>query len=364
VKKRKLILHIGLHKTGTSAIQSFLGLNRNKLFNEGIYVPRSNFYKLGEWDIHHFIADVFKKDKFNQSNLKTILSKIVNDSKKCHTVLISSEMFYEPCIDLKKIKTYFSEYFSPIIIIIYLRRQDYFSCSIYNQMVKGAGITDKLDPLRPKYYNYNYFNLLQSIGEIFGRDNIIIGIYEKEQFIGENIFNDFIVRALGLKINDNYTLPSKNVNISLNLSALEFCRISNIIKPRNNWSEISDILVDYSSKFKDLVYPGITLFTKEQQFNLVKKYELSNNKVAYEFLKRKEEPLFKEPVSKSDIKWKQFPGLSFENALDIVKFVYNANYKVFTNLYNSLSTLNNMQRNNSVINYINAFSEFSKISNT
>lgn len=36
---KKLILHIGTEKTGTTSIQKFLNLNKDELLNEGIFYP-------------------------------------------------------------------------------------------------------------------------------------------------------------------------------------------------------------------------------------------------------------------------------------------------------------------------------------
>src|SRR5437870_1974253 len=103
----KLILHIGTNKTGTTALQKFLSINRRKLIKHGIYyatppnihnfnsvvrAPRRSAHDAPSWALlprYHLVA---KQDE--------ILGKFFLDHldhaerKGSHTIVASSEALY------------------------------------------------------------------------------------------------------------------------------------------------------------------------------------------------------------------------------------------------------------------------------
>ena len=52
--KKRIIIHAGTHKTGTTFLQSFLSLNYKRLLDKGILFPLSG--KIGKFSGHHNIA--------------------------------------------------------------------------------------------------------------------------------------------------------------------------------------------------------------------------------------------------------------------------------------------------------------------
>ena len=75
-----------------------------------------------------------------------------------------------------------------IKIIVYLRRQDDFLLSWYNQIIKH-NITSKNTLTWEEYFdNYNkyikldYFNCLKKLEHIFGKENIIARRFDKNYF--------------------------------------------------------------------------------------------------------------------------------------------------------------------------------------
>ena len=83
------IFHIGTHKTGSTAIQSFLFANRNRLLKSGILYP-----SVGLKDkAHHNAAWTLKAGDINKT--KALFLKIEREasSYEVDTVLLSSEEF-------------------------------------------------------------------------------------------------------------------------------------------------------------------------------------------------------------------------------------------------------------------------------
>ena len=120
---RRLVLHIGAHKTGTTSIQKFLFQNRSSLQEAGVsyVVPNENAAHLHEYlqldrsvlTHPHFKADVH--------GLLELLSSASGD-----VVIGSSENFsflFDPR-EVSELASALQREFSDIKIVCYLRRQD------------------------------------------------------------------------------------------------------------------------------------------------------------------------------------------------------------------------------------------------
>lgn len=130
--KKKLILHSGVHKTGTTSIQSFLAMNYEKLLNKGFYVPINHF-------TYENKATAFRDAimKGNSNIYVPVIEDIVKQSElnNCNTIVISDEDFHHFALkqndNIKVLEDYFD-----IEICVYLRRQDKFAESVYGFSVQ------------------------------------------------------------------------------------------------------------------------------------------------------------------------------------------------------------------------------------
>ena len=137
---KKLILHIGTEKTGTSTIQKFLGLNRAELLHQGFRVPIStrenNFGENQRWFPALFypieFSDDFITNEFgDNANLrrKRILNKLEefkNEIVKTNAknYIISSEHLSSRLKDVNSITTLkevMLDLFDDIEILLYIR---------------------------------------------------------------------------------------------------------------------------------------------------------------------------------------------------------------------------------------------------
>ena len=88
-----LILHIGRHKTGTTALQYCFSCNADALSEAGIHYPRTGI----DWVAHHPIAARIneQKDPFFDPVEDELLSQLLHELSQCgkRHVLISSEGF-------------------------------------------------------------------------------------------------------------------------------------------------------------------------------------------------------------------------------------------------------------------------------
>lgn len=212
---KKIFLHIGSHKTGTSSIQRFLKVNRKEL-KENHSICYFDF-KSSPFKFH-------RKDDLNQ--FLWIELEQFNELKKIEeqSVIISNEDFSwinrEESIQALSDKLY--KYTNEVEIIIYLRRQDALAISHKQQGAKGgqAGIAYGHEPYAlpsslssyAKYY-LDFYSKIQKWAEVFGESNITIRIFEKGQLHNSDAVEDF-ANVVGIKNLSKFKI-SDNVNESL-----------------------------------------------------------------------------------------------------------------------------------------------------
>ncbi|WP_260377648.1 hypothetical protein, partial [Campylobacter hepaticus] len=224
-------LHIGMPKTGTTSIQTFLTENKNLLLQYNYLYPES----ILEWGHQHItlvwiikLLRLNKKLLFLEKKYKQIMINFrkelkINSNK---TILLSTEGLtwdFDNPIYIKilhKILKLFG--FTTIKIIIYLRPQEDMLASLYSENIKGNyhifnnSLSIKNNKLK-HIFNYKY--ILKSYSYFFKKENIIVKIFHKDEFYKQNLIKDFI-KILDIKWNNNFIIID-NQNQSLDLIGIE-----------------------------------------------------------------------------------------------------------------------------------------------
>lgn len=272
----KALVHIGTEKTGSTTIQHFLNLNKTKLKQQNIvYLTTSkstnairiatycmddnridnNVRRLGLIDKKSRIA---WKQKFKQNLDKQF--RIIADHK--NSVIISSEHFHSRLITTTEIENLYellAPYFTEIKIIVYIRRQDRLAVSLYSTMLKNGKHRSTVLPhnIQSDDPFYNFFNSMETWSRVFGNNNLIIRIFEKEKFFNQDLIDDFI-NASQLTQPSDFTIPERK-NQNLSGAVQEALTIINSIFPSYNgnvYNRFNQHLVRYvieelSVKYED-----------------------------------------------------------------------------------------------------------------
>jgi hypothetical protein len=297
---KQLYIHIGLHKTGTTAIQHFLHTNRTALEAAGYLYP-------GKEIAQHAIGWMFNEIHPSHQDLARECHELFEEIKNSHyhNIVLSSETLsaYKRA-NAPKLKQYLdleldSEWSAKIIV--YLRRQDHWLESRYMENIRtDYSLSSKYlkEYTFPeflanyhKYYELDYFQRLRSWEEVFGRENIIVRPYEKLQWQGD-ITRDFL-QAIGITRDENFANPKKFIHTSLSREAIELIRLYNKyfnLGPRCR-RIILDVLTRVSSKTP---FSSPSYLSSKERYLLVREYRESNQKVAEEYLGREDGRLFYE----------------------------------------------------------------------
>lgn len=131
----RLVLHIGTHKTGTSALQSALEAQREALLAQGWLYPRTDRAPLPELPKHCSVyrAAASGDAGFQAQEREALLAEFA--ASGAHTLILSEEGLSEPDEALPRFFEPLAEHFD-IDVLCLLRRQDRFVESLFNQFVR------------------------------------------------------------------------------------------------------------------------------------------------------------------------------------------------------------------------------------
>lgn len=270
-------IHIGTEKTGTSSVQKFMLDNEKALKRRGVLYPLecgylSNFQLL--WyatDNPNSHAIPCPKDltdpdirrqwesEFTARHQRKVLGFQAKHPSRS-TVVYSSEHLQSRLIDeapIERLKNLLEPMYDDFRIIVYLRRQDQLAVSGYSTLLRGGHTQPFTIPKanRTSHY-YNYVRLLELWSNVFGKEKIIVKLYERSHLKNGDIVDDF-GDLVGFDPNqDVYTRVSAS-NTSLSLSAqVALFRLNDIIardesKSRHNWDKLREQFVIHIEKIQD-----------------------------------------------------------------------------------------------------------------
>ena len=217
------ILHIGMNKTGSTSLQRFFSDNyrlfaRNKLLYPRTGRKNNAHYYLGRMLGFGTRLDLDRTDLsalVKQTRRKLDREISAREAKK---VLISCENFVQPR-NMARLKRFFAG--NDVTVLVYLRRHDYWIESCYHQAVKMFkhmpwcnGIDAYLEHLKKKQPHHGKFReLVDNWAAIFGKQNIIVRPFEPGQN-QPSLFHDFL-RSAGLTgFIDGIEIPQWRMNES------------------------------------------------------------------------------------------------------------------------------------------------------
>jgi hypothetical protein len=184
--KKRIIIHAGTHKTGTTFLQSFLSLNYKRLLDKGILFPLSG--KIGKFSGHHNIAWQLNDDerfKKKYGTLEELCSEI--KQSKCRTIILSSEDFGFIHLSMDKlhfVKQKFNELGYRVEAILCFREPVSYADSLYCELLKyglDVSFNDFIDEIiengrfnftKKQIYSFKYDEIEGGFKEELGADNV------------------------------------------------------------------------------------------------------------------------------------------------------------------------------------------------
>ena len=327
-RPKQVVLHVGTWKTGTKALQKFFALNRQELERQGIQYPLTAgapYMEGGNRTYQNRVATSGGADR--RQRLKALADEV--HASTCDTCLVSHENICNlPQSELLEFVACLSG--CEFKIVLYLRRQDSYAESLYNQHVKaGATFPGTFAEHFARYRErYDYRGMVLKLAAVFGAQSILVRPYEKQQFYGGNIFADFMHHAFDLELAGRYALPARDQNARLDLDALEFKRIINRLDgPKEHKRQIGKQLIRYCETVDPRIreaFQAHGLLSPQQRMQLLQSFAEGNAWIAREYLGREDGALFLEPWPSAEDGWTPYPGLSADRAAELAFYLYQA----------------------------------------
>lgn len=242
---KKLILHIGTEKTGTTSIQDQLYINRKLLKKNKVLYPESfkfsnhiemavcfqSFNPNSElYSVLGLEVNAEKVSEFKSDFLKKLNKEILDSN--CDTVIISNEHLHsriKSTVEIDEIYKWAYSIFSDVNIVVYLRQQFDLAVSHFSTTLKTGGKTTNVLPQNAeKNSYYNYYMLINLWHSKFKK--IIVNRFEKKALINESVVDDFVYKNIN-EIQCNNLIKNKNSNKSLGAKSLSFLYHINKTEP-------------------------------------------------------------------------------------------------------------------------------------
>ncbi len=269
---------MGVHRTGTTAIQETLKKNRASLLEQGVLYPRL----FGE-DAHIALPGRLKRRSLSAKMLREEIKKV--DTDETHTVILSAEDFctLKRFAFLRELQKEFD-----VEVVLYLRRQTEWLESWYNQHIKwpwdrrfSSVSVENFLKKSWRFYWMDYYKLLRRIERVVPREYIRVKTVEAKGITDSS--EDFFAFA-GI---DVYRLnKAKEANASLTSMQIGVLRHLDLIDrdPKERWKLISAL--------KQMQLPGDDrskiILTDAQAEKIAKRFARSNRLVAQHYFGRSE----------------------------------------------------------------------------
>ncbi|KAB2908449.1 MAG: hypothetical protein F9K30_23520 [Dechloromonas sp.] len=192
---RRLIIHIGRHKSGTSAIQLYLAEHRAAYASDGVIIPEFGCEEGTDNDpsdrvAHHRVAIAFSSDSESghaeQEKWRTALHAA---AERGHTVVLSSEAFQNH-VDLSALRRLCRGFY--VEIVCYFREYLDYALSAYAQEIKKNGLSAgffeferTFSPMLPPFIRRweEFANICHW------------RLYDQDRLIGGEVIGDFLATA-------------------------------------------------------------------------------------------------------------------------------------------------------------------------
>lgn len=241
---KHIYFHIGMPKTGTTAIQYFLLRNKTKLeeLSVGFYTPETGGKRQKTANAYYlFMHFMIEAKVFNFTDRSEIVSMYYQGlreyAKGYNRLILSEEQFWKEGLKRKEIWQFAYDEIHKIIDeecvihpVVYLRRQDDWILSMWKQTIVSFPFdTWTIDELMEEertldFCNYN--EKLKDIENVFGSDTIIVRVYDRKQFKGDNILTDFL-ESIGIEWRDEFVFSEQLYNPSITLDAAHALNLIN-----------------------------------------------------------------------------------------------------------------------------------------
>jgi hypothetical protein len=286
-----IYLHIGWHKTGTTAIQNLLVHNRDELRRQcSMIYPKAGIYNVAHslpaWGLQSPARDRLLK-RIGCARAPEALFRDMADEAAAAgagSVVLSAEEFSPIHLySLERLKRCLEGH--RVVVIAYVRRQDQYLESVYNQSVKfhRSRYMGGVQPYVDRYLKTNqldYDLYFRKWADVFGKENLRVRVYERDRFPERDVRRDFC-SLIGLDA-ARLAWQGGDTNVSLDADSVYFLqRFNRVPLTEEQHKVVVNLLAEFERGAAERPRP---LLEPAQRMCIVEQYRESNRRFACEFL--------------------------------------------------------------------------------
>ena len=336
MSKKRLFLHIGTEKTGTTSIQATLRQNGETLKKYDIFYPRMpilganqtgfTFSFLGERAMSLLLRragldHMQNKAKENPHFILDMIDEKFRESG-CSTMIISSELLHSRITkkeEVEEIRKWAEAHFDEVTVICYLRKQEDLMVSSFSTLVKTGSnwhgtlseqFVSFLQPRKGKpIHFYDYRGMLDMWSASFPK--LICREFARNKLLNGDVVQDFLsLIDTSIDTGTLTTVPERNT--SLDAKAMEFLillnsRIHSVIDGRINPLRKNIV------RFFDAVPTKTKMRFTDEQIQKIRQYFKEDNAYIQEKYFNGEKIFADKKSSGGDYR----PGLTTEEAVEV-----------------------------------------------
>lgn len=208
--KQRLVIHIGIEKTGTTSLQHYLYLNEARLAAHGIGLLHGAGVPNNRQLAHY--ASAQERDRIPSTwqgeaipegmawydvMYQRVRAEIEALPASVQTVMVSSEHLHSrlrTVEEVRRVADLFQGLFQSVDVVVYLRRQDRLAVSLYSTSLRAGwahgNVLPKAGVARQHYYDFA--QLLDRWASVFGREHMVVRLFERGRFVQGSLYADFL----------------------------------------------------------------------------------------------------------------------------------------------------------------------------
>ncbi len=355
MSKKRLYIHIGTQKTGSTTIQRFLSENMRMLRKQGVLYPE--FIRPSGRNHNRLISErsstshKLVKKIFDDKEIVSLKEKFDSEVKAsgAERIILSSEDLFLPLEQQqwKLLKSLCQGY--EVFIIVYFRRQDEFLISLHNQRVKDSlsikgSFLETLEQEQVLFKSLldNYENVLSAWSDIAEDNHILVTAYEGD--VKRDVLGHFL-DSVGIEYHDEMSKPEKRKNASIPYTLVKLKSLMNSCMVENDpsykelcsidFTQLSDLLATLRTNEKRA---ELSPLSPQKRLSIIKEYEEMNQRIAKRYLAK--DKLFEAPLPEEDEAFDEMTTLSVDELIDIVGIFFVH----YMQNYNELASLRRVSR--------------------
>ena len=287
MSRKTLHIHIGSHKTATTALQNTFSVSDDLLLKAGILFPKAG----RKYQAHHPLAWQLR----NAEQANTALENLGDwpammeefDASPADVAIISSEDL-EWIQDLGRLELLKQRY--DVRILFYMRSPEKYLESFYNQIVKDFP-TRETRTIETYMVEHGLFfldnnKILNRWSDAFGQENVKVRLFGSDYQKG-SITDDFMA-AIGCKTTVPFRKPDISVlqKASLPPDALEYLRLTNpfVNRQEGHHNFVVKLVRIAQGEHENLHETRAGQLSHKAQENILRRFAPGNRKVAQKYL--------------------------------------------------------------------------------